>query len=45
MFKGITYWLSIAEYAPVFLWIMGYWWWARSKQPLPMQSSIADATS
>jgi alpha-1,6-mannosyltransferase len=45
MFKGVAYWLSIAEYAPVFLWIMGYWWWVRSRKPLPMRSGVAEAAS
>jgi hypothetical protein len=43
MFQGVAYCLGIAEYAPVFLWITGYWWRARAERPLPVQSSVADA--
>ena len=30
-FGNAVHWLRAVEYAPVFVWIVGYWWWARAK--------------
>jgi hypothetical protein len=34
LFRDAVYWLRLAEYAPVFLWMAGYWWWGRAPQRL-----------
>jgi hypothetical protein len=45
LFRDALYWLHIAEYVPVFLWIMGYWWWGRSCNPGLPQDNVADAAN
>jgi alpha-1,6-mannosyltransferase len=41
----ILYWLYLVEYVPVFLWIVGYAWWVRSKKSRTAPRSVADVTS
>jgi alpha-1,6-mannosyltransferase len=42
VFTNAQDWLRLAEYAPVFLGIIGYWWWVHGKKPLSAQDSVAD---
>jgi hypothetical protein len=35
--------LRLVEYAPVFLWITGYWWLVRSGRLVPTPEGVADA--
>jgi hypothetical protein len=42
-FAGATYGLRIVEYAPVFLWIIGYRWLVRSGKLVPRPEDVADA--
>jgi hypothetical protein len=43
MFTDALYRLHIIEYAPIFLWIIGYWWLARSGKQLSTSKGITDA--
>jgi alpha-1,6-mannosyltransferase len=45
IFTDAMYWLRLAEYAPVFLWMIGYWWWLRARKPLSTPADVADAAS
>lgn len=44
-FAHVIYGLRIVEYAPVFLWIVGYSWWVHSKNSRTVGRSAADVTS
>jgi hypothetical protein len=43
LFADAPYGLRLVEYAPVFLWITGYWWLVRSGRPAPTPEGVADA--
>jgi alpha-1,6-mannosyltransferase len=43
MFTDALYRLHIIEYAPIFLWIIGHWWLARSGKQLSTSKGITDA--
>jgi alpha-1,6-mannosyltransferase len=45
MFTDVIYGLRIVEYAPLFLWIVGYSSWVHSKKSRTAQHSTADVTS
>jgi alpha-1,6-mannosyltransferase len=45
IFKDAWYWLRLAEYTPVFLWTIGYWWWARSGKLMSTPDGVADAAN
>jgi hypothetical protein len=42
---GALPWLRIVEYGPVFLWIVGYWWVARSREQVLTPGGIVDAAN
>ena len=44
-FTGALYWLRIVEYVPVFVWIIGYWWFTRSGKPMLTQDDAVNAAS
>jgi hypothetical protein len=44
-FADVIYGLRIVEYAPVFLWIVGYSWWVHSESSRTVGRSAADVTS
>jgi hypothetical protein len=43
MFTDARQWLRVAEYVPVFLWIIGYWWWTYRKKHSPAPCGDMDA--
>jgi alpha-1,6-mannosyltransferase len=43
MFTDALYRLHIVEYAPVFLWIIGYWWLVRTGKQVSTPEGITDA--
>jgi hypothetical protein len=43
IFTEAVYWLQLAEYVPVFLWIIGYWWWTRGGKLMPADDNATDA--
>jgi hypothetical protein len=45
VFAGAMYWLHLVEYVPVFLWIIGYWWFVRAgKQALTPETIVSAAS-
>jgi hypothetical protein len=43
MFTDARYRLHIVEYVPVFVWIIGYWWFVRSGKLASAPNGVADA--
>ena len=44
MFTDASYRVQIVEYAPIFLWIIGYWWLRRSGQQMSRLEGMSDAS-
>jgi hypothetical protein len=40
-------WLRLVEYVPLYLWLVGYWWWTRRRlwQGEPLGASAAPAAT
>ena len=45
VFAGALYWLHLVEYVPVFLWIIGYWWFVRAGKQALTPDTIVNAAS
>jgi alpha-1,6-mannosyltransferase len=45
VFAGALSWLHLVEYVPIFLWIIGYWWFVGSGKQALTRENIVNAAS